>query len=122
MANVRIASKKNVPRSRKARERFICPIYSKNGVLNLKNKELTYYVDKNNSKRVEYINNLPNDYTPKIRIIIKETEKNSKPRKIFTKKYVKKLYKRFDCKTKKNRNGSKTNAENDNTDGHSMLT
>ena len=92
-----------------------------NLVLNMTDKELIYYVDKNNSKRVEYINNLPNDYTPKIRIIIKETEKNLKPRKIFTKKYMKKLYKRFDCKTKKNRKSSKnhdndTNDNNDNDD------
>jgi hypothetical protein len=73
-------------------------------ILNITDLELTYYTDVNNSERVNYINRLPKDYTPKIRITIKETKKqiqNSKT--IFTKKYLKKVEDKFYCsKTKKN--------------------
>jgi hypothetical protein len=78
-------------------------------ILNMTDKELVYYSDVNNSETVKYINKLPNDYTPKIRVMIKETEKNLKPQKIFTKKYMKKLYKRFNDKTKKNRKDFNSN-------------
>jgi hypothetical protein len=73
-------------------------------VFNMTDLILTYYTDINNSKMVKYINRLPSDYTPKIRIIIKETEKQIKnPKKIFTKKYLNDVEERFDCsKTKKN--------------------
>lgn len=73
-------------------------------VFNMTDLILTYYTDVNNSKIVKYINRLPSDYTPKIRIIIKETEKQIKnPKKIFTKKYLNDVEERFDCsKTKKN--------------------
>lgn len=73
-------------------------------VFNMTDLILTYYTDVNNSKMVKYINRLPSDYTPKIRIIIKETEKRIKnPKKIFTKKYLNDVEERFDCsKTKKN--------------------
>ena len=72
-------------------------------ILNITDNKLIYYTDTNNTKNVTYLNKLPRDYIPKIQIIIKESEKNLKPRKIFTKKYMKKINKRFDCKTKKNR-------------------
>jgi len=72
-------------------------------ILNMTDNKLIYYTDINNTKKIKYINKLPHNYIPKIQIIIKESEKNLKPRKIFTKKYIKKINKRFDCKTKKNR-------------------
>jgi hypothetical protein len=71
-------------------------------VYNMTDKELIYYTDINNSQGVEYINKLSRDYAPKIRIIIKETEKKIKPvGKIFTKRFLKKVNQRFHCKTKK---------------------
>jgi hypothetical protein len=75
-------------------------------LLNMTDKEFIYYTDINNSKKVEYINKLPREYVPQIRITIRETEKDLKnKRKVFTKKYLKKIYKKFECnKTKKNKN------------------
>jgi hypothetical protein len=71
-------------------------------LLNTTNKDFVYYRDINNSEKVEYVNKLPKGYNPQIRVIIKETqkeiEKDSEPTKIFTKEYLKKLYKRFDIK------------------------
>jgi len=77
-------------------------------IMNITDKEFVYYTDVNNSETVKYINKLPSDYVPKIRIIIKETEKNIKKRKrAFTRKYLKQLYKKFDYEStrreKKNR-------------------
>ena len=77
-------------------------------ILNITDKEFVYYTDTNNSETVKYINKLPNDYVPKIRIIIKQTEKNIKKRKkAFTQKYLKELYKKFNYEStrreKKNR-------------------
>jgi hypothetical protein len=67
-------------------------------VLNMTDKEFMYYNDVNHCK-IEYVNKLPRDYVAKIRIIIKETEKNLKnKRKVFTKKYLRKVYKRFECR------------------------
>jgi hypothetical protein len=58
-----------------------------------------YYTDINNSENVKYINRLPREYVPQIRIIIKETEKNLKnKKKILTQKYLREMYKKFDCK------------------------
>jgi hypothetical protein len=72
-------------------------------IFNMTDMEFTYYADVHNSKEVKYINKLPKDYTPKIRIFIKETEKRIKnPKTIFTKKYLTKVGKKFHCKTKKN--------------------
>ena len=70
-------------------------------ILNITDKELVYYHDKNNSEKIKYVNKLPTDYTPKIRVIIKKTEKNKTPRKIFTRKYLNKVCKRFDYYDKK---------------------
>jgi hypothetical protein len=68
-------------------------------LLNMTDKEFMYYTDVNQSKKIEYINKLPRDYLPNIRIIIKETEKNLKnKRKVFTRKYLRKVYKKFECK------------------------
>jgi hypothetical protein len=68
-------------------------------VLNMTDNEFIYYTDINNSEKIEYINKLPKGYVPKIRISIKETEKNLKnKKKIFTKKYLQKIYSKFDCK------------------------
>jgi hypothetical protein len=75
-------------------------------ILNMTDKEFVYYTDVNNSETIEYINKLPNNYVPKIRVIIKETEKHLKTKKkVFTKKYLKKLYKKFnyDYNTSKTR-------------------
>jgi len=83
-------------------------------LLNMTDKEFTYYADVNNSKKIEYINKLPRDYMPQIRIIIKETEKRIKsPKNIFTKKYLKKVYENFDCKkTKRHKLGRDTKFKN----------
>lgn len=63
--------------------------------MNISNKEFVYFKDKNNSENVTYINKLPQNYLPKIRVIIKETEKNMEPVKMFNNKYLNKIYKRF---------------------------
>lgn len=92
-------------------------------LLNITDKELYYYHDKNNSGKIEYVNKLPRDYTPKIRVIIKTIEKNQKPTKILTRRYINKMCRKFDyydketksCpfyknrKTKKNRKLSSKN-------------
>lgn len=71
-------------------------------ILNITDKELIYYHDKNNNTKVKYINNLPSNHVPKIRIIIKETTKNFKNKKtIFTKKYLDRLKRKYLNKTKK---------------------
>jgi hypothetical protein len=76
-------------------------------ILNITDKEFVYYTDVNNSENIKYVNKLPSNYVPKIRIIIKETEKHTKHKKrVFTKKYLKNLYKQFNynvSKTKKRR-------------------
>lgn len=65
-------------------------------LLNLTDKELVYYEDINNSKSVKYINKLPKNYNPIIKIIINKTEKNTNPSKSkLTQKYLKKIYKKF---------------------------
>jgi len=72
-------------------------------IFNMTDLIFTYYTDVNNSEKVKYINNLPRDYTPKIRIIIKETKKQiQNPKTIFTKKYLKEIQQKYSCKTKKN--------------------
>lgn len=66
-------------------------------ILNITDKEFVYYTDVNNSKNINYINKLPNNYVPKIRVIIKETEKRVQAKKkAFTQKYLNKLYNKFD--------------------------
>ena len=50
-------------------------------LLNLTDKELAYYEDINNSKGVKYINKLPKNYNPIIRVIIGKIEKNTKLQK-----------------------------------------
>ena len=65
-------------------------------IMNLTNKEFTYYRDTNNSKNIKYINKLPSNYAPRIRITIKEIEKNLKPVKFLNKNgFLKKTYKKF---------------------------
>lgn len=64
-------------------------------LLNITNKEFIYFKDTNYTERVKYINKLPNHYVPKIRVIIKETEKNMLPIKKLTKQYLQKIYERF---------------------------
>lgn len=72
-------------------------------IFNMTDLIFTYYSDVNSSEKVKYINRLPRDYTPKIRIIIKETVKQiQNPKKIFTKKYLKEIEEKYNCKTKKN--------------------
>jgi len=66
-------------------------------ILNITDKEFVYYTDVNNSQNINYINKLPSNYVPKIRVIIKETEKRVKSKKkVFTQKYLDKLYNKFD--------------------------
>ena len=65
-------------------------------ILNITDKEFVYYMDVNNSESLKYINNLPEGYAPKIRVVIKETQKNIKRKnKVFTQKYLKDLYKKM---------------------------
>jgi hypothetical protein len=85
-------------------------------ILNLTDKELIYYTDINNSKKTVYVNKLPRYYIPKIRVIIKKTEKNLKPTKILTQKYIDELEDKFltDNTTKKtdiNHSSSKKNVK-----------
>jgi hypothetical protein len=83
-------------------------------VLNMTDKELIFYTDIHNSKNAIYINKLPKDYMPKIRITIKETEKQLNPkRKLFTKKYLNKIYDKFDYEP--NRKIEHTNTKKINT-------
>ena len=71
-------------------------------ILNITDKELIYYHDKNNNTKVKYINKLPKNHVPKIRIIINETKKNlENKKKMFTKKYLDRLSKTYLNKTKK---------------------
>lgn len=65
-------------------------------LLNMTDKEFIFYRDKNNSDKTEYINNLPIDYTPQIKVFIRETEKNVKNQKsIFTNSYIANIYEKF---------------------------
>jgi hypothetical protein len=85
-------------------------------IFNMTDKELIYYADIHNSKEIDYINKLPREYTPKIRIKIEETEKKINPsKKIFTKRYLKKIEKRFECKTKKNTDKKSKKSHNNKT-------
>jgi len=69
-------------------------------VLNMTDKEMFYFTDVHNSKYVTYVSNLPKNYNTKIRITIQETEKKIRPsKKIFSQKYLNKLYHRFHCNT-----------------------
>jgi len=71
-------------------------------LLNMTDKEFVYYSDSHTSKSVNYINNLPTDYVPKIRIIIKETEKRiGNKKKCLTNKYIKQIYNKFTRKKPK---------------------
>jgi hypothetical protein len=71
-------------------------------ILNMTDKELIYYTDIHNSDKVVYVNKLPRDYFPKIRIIIKETEKKlGQSKKIFTKRFLTSVEDRFFCGDKK---------------------
>jgi len=81
-------------------------------LLNLTDKELVYYEDINNSNGVKYINKLPKNYNPIIKVIINKTEKNTTLKKSkLSKKYLKKIYKKFNFnnETKRNHNKAKRN-------------
>jgi len=79
-------------------------------LLNITNKEFIYFKDSNYTERVKYINKLPNNYVPKIRVMIKETEKNIRPVRVLTKQYLHKIYKRFHYEEKTNKsNPTKSN-------------
>jgi hypothetical protein len=82
-------------------------------VLNMTDKELIYYKDHPHSKGVVYVNKLPTNYIPKIKITLKETQKNLKPEKIFTQKYLKQLYRCFNIDSNKH-NITKRNLINKN--------
>jgi len=65
-------------------------------ILNTTKKDFVYYNNTNtSSKNVKYINKLPKNYAPKIRVIINNAHKNLKPYKMFTRKYLNKIYKKF---------------------------
>jgi len=75
-------------------------IYTTGQILcNVTDKEFVYYSDKNNSAKVKYINKLPSSYVPKIRVIIKETEKNMKPQHLIPERKLKQIYDEFNFKT-----------------------
>ena len=79
-------------------------------LLNLTDKELVYYEDINNSKGVKYINNLPKNYNPIIKVIINKTEKNKELKKSkLTQKYLKKIYKKFNFNNETMRQKIKNN-------------
>ena len=80
-------------------------------LLNITNKEFIYFKDTNYTEKVNYINKLPNNYVPKIRVMIKETEKNMRPVRRLTKQYLQKIYERFhyEEKTNKSNKSNKTN-------------
>lgn len=64
-------------------------------ILNITDKELMYYSDTNNSKKIKYVNKLPRDYIPKIRVMINYTKKNTKTKKIFPKSHLSEIYNKF---------------------------
>jgi len=64
-------------------------------ILNVTDKELVYYQDVNNSNEVKYLNKLPRDYIPKIRVVMKYTKKDVKTKKHFSKKNVNSILHKF---------------------------
>jgi hypothetical protein len=71
-------------------------------LLNMTDLEFTYLADIHHSNYVRYFNKLPKGYIPKIKVIIQPTEKNiKKPKKIFTKKYLSNMVKKYYCTTMK---------------------
>jgi len=79
-------------------------------LLNLTDKELVYFEDINNSKSVKYVNKLPKNYNPIIRVIINKTEKNKELKKTkLSKKYLKKIYKKFNFNNETKQNKIKHN-------------
>jgi len=83
-------------------------------LLNITNKEFIYFKDTNYSENVKYINKLPNHYVPKIRVIIKETEKNMRPVKRLSRQYLQKIYKRFNYTDKNQANKTHVNKNHKN--------
>jgi hypothetical protein len=61
-------------------------------VLNMTDNEMIFYKDKLHMEYASYINKLPNDYVPKLKVTIKETQKNLNTATLFTKKYLDKIY------------------------------
>ena len=93
------------------------PLLNKNTIImyttgqllyNITDKEFVYQYDKNNSKSIKYINKLPKNYIPKIRVTINETEKSRISSNILTNNEIEKYNKKFKynklykIKTKKN--------------------
>ena len=78
-------------------------------LLNITNKEFIYFKDTNYTENVKYINKLPNHYVPKIRVMIKETEKSMRPVKRLTQQYLQKIYKRFKYEDKPHTNKTRAN-------------
>ena len=79
-------------------------------ILNITDKEFVYYTDVNNSQNINYINKLPSNYVPKIRVIIKETEKRVQvKKKAFTRKYLNNLYNKFDYNPLKDKHNKTQN-------------
>jgi len=72
-------------------------------LLNITDKEFIYFSDALNEKEVQIINRLPKFYEPKIKVIIQETSKSRIPSKIFSKSYLKKVYKKYNYNTENNK-------------------
>ena len=73
-------------------------------ILNLTDKEFIFCYDNNNSKFLGYINKLPENYSPIIKIIIRPIQKKIKTDKLnLSKQYLNKLYKKFNYNVTKKR-------------------
>ena len=83
-------------------------------LLNITNKEFIYFKDTNYTENVNYVNRLPNHYVPKIRVMIKETEKNMRPVKKLNKTYLQKIYSRFNYPDKPHTNKHRINKNHKN--------
>ena len=82
-------------------------------------KIFDYYSDTTHSISVKYVNNLPKNYTPKIKINIHKSKKNMiRKKNVFSSSYLKKIYKKFKYKNNKNlktrRNRDKINRMHNN--------
>jgi len=77
-------------------------------IINITDKIFNYFTDINNEETVKYINNLPKNYIPKIRVNISDTQKNIYNNKdIFSKQKLNRIYKKFNFSVKnmkKNKN------------------
>ena len=76
-------------------------------VMNMTDKTFNYYSDMHHNKVVNYINKLPNNYVPKIKIFIHPIQKNLTFKKQLSKKKIQTAYKKFQRKSRKLRKSRK---------------